>query len=100
MKTTKKTITQSEAHELEAFLFAFPLEQWTSNTVFNYYVVKEKQLCKICDKWVKVVGRDRHIKSHSAQWLQLVDERREEAKRKRIEALKLSREHKKENNAA
>lgn len=73
----------------------FPLDRWSIDTVFNFGIVKNSKLCKICDKWFLAKDQEDHIKSHTAQWLQVVDQRREEAKRKRIEALKRRAEEKK-----
>lgn len=96
----KKKITSSERHELEAFLFAYPLEHWTTSTMFNNYEVYGKSLCKVCDKWVNVNSKTKHVESHTQRWIQAVEERRQENEKKRIAAIKRSRIARKNNNAA
>ena len=66
--------------ELKAFDW-LPLEQWSVDTIFNYYGVNAKKLCKICDKWVSVGDLSEHVKKHKKARIDLKKKEAEEARR-------------------
>jgi hypothetical protein len=80
---------------LEALLEVYPLDKWTVETVFNYYFVNNEKLCRICDKWEHRRLLRKHVDQHISEWRKVDIRRKEEAKAKRLEALRLYHETKK-----
>lgn len=49
--------------KLDAFEW-LPLARWNPSTILNFYEVKGRRLCKICDKWIIPKRHASHVKWH------------------------------------
>jgi len=77
--------------ELKSFDW-LPLEQWSVDTLFNYFGVEGKKLCKLCDEWSSVGVLSEHVRKHKNARLALKKKEREIALERAREARKLKKE--------